>query len=170
MVAPGYSTPDREALSGCWGYALPSHHQAEEEELGYYFANLYLRETLPVATLHLVALTAFLLEYYNLVSFHVVEDLGLDHCASHRRSAHGNRVVMIHEEHLVKLHRIAYSASHLQEAARDGMTVAEVMPYGSTLLTVEDVMEGVSEMVHEVQIEATFPDGTKLVTVHNPIR
>ena len=65
---------------------------------------------------------------------------------------------------------IAYSASHLQEAARNGMTVAEVMQYGSTLLTVEDVMEGVSEMVHEVQIEATFPDGTKLVTVHNPIR
>ena len=60
--------------------------------------------------------------------------------------------------------------SHLQEAARDGMSVAEVMQYGATLLTVEDVMEGVAEMVHEVQIEATFPDGTKLVTVHNPIR
>ncbi len=44
------------------------------------------------------------------------------------------------------------------------------MQYGSTLLTVDDVMEGVAEMVHEVQIEATFPDGTKLVTVHNPIR
>lgn len=65
---------------------------------------------------------------------------------------------------------IAYIASHLQEAARDGMSVAEVMQYGATLLTVEDVMEGVAEMVHEVQIEATFPDGTKLVTVHNPIR
>lgn len=65
---------------------------------------------------------------------------------------------------------IAYIASHLQEAARDGMTVAEVMQYGATLLTVSDVMEGVAEMVHEVQIEATFPDGTKLVTVHNPIR
>ena len=65
---------------------------------------------------------------------------------------------------------IAYIASHLQEAARDGMRVAEVMQYGATLLTVEDVMEGVAEMVHEVQIEATFPDGTKLVTVHNPIR
>ncbi|EGT74748.1 putative urease, alpha/gamma subunit [Haemophilus haemolyticus M19107] len=50
------------------------------------------------------------------------------------------------------------------------MSVAEVMQYGATLLTVEDVMEGVAEMVHEVQIEATFPDGTKLVTVHNPIR
>ena len=65
---------------------------------------------------------------------------------------------------------IAYIASHLQETARDGMSVAEVMQYGSTLLTVDDVMEGVAEMVHEVQIEATFPDGTKLVTVHNPIR
>ncbi|OOF85925.1 urease subunit gamma [Rodentibacter ratti] len=65
---------------------------------------------------------------------------------------------------------IAYIASHLQEAARDGMTVAEVMEYGATLLTVDDVMEGIPEMVHEVQIEATFPDGTKLVTVHNPIR
>ena len=62
---------------------------------------------------------------------------------------------------------IAYIASHLQEAARDGMSVAEVMQYGATLLS---VMEGVPEMVHEVQIEATFPDGTKLVTVHNPIR
>lgn len=61
---------------------------------------------------------------------------------------------------------IAYIASHLQEAARDGMSVAEVMQYGATLLTVDDVMEGVAEMVHEVQIEATFPDGTKLVTVH----
>ena len=50
------------------------------------------------------------------------------------------------------------------------MSVAEGMQYGSTLLTVDDVMEGVAEMVHEVQIEATFPDGTKLVTVHNPIR
>ncbi len=65
---------------------------------------------------------------------------------------------------------IAYIASHLQEAARDGMSVAEVMQYGATLLNVKDVMEGVSDMVHEVQIEATFPDGTKLVTVHNPIR
>ncbi|WGE75156.1 urease subunit gamma [Actinobacillus equuli] len=65
---------------------------------------------------------------------------------------------------------IAYIADHLQEAARDGMSVAEVMQYGATLLTVDDVMEGIAEMVHEVQIEATFPDGTKLVTVHNPIR
>jgi urease subunit gamma len=56
------------------------------------------------------------------------------------------------------------------EAARDGRTVADLMQYGATLLTREDVMEGVPEMIHDVQIEATFPDGTKLVTVHNPIR
>lgn len=65
---------------------------------------------------------------------------------------------------------IAYISSQLQEAARDGMSVAELMQYGATLLTTTDVMEGVAEMVHEVQIEATFPDGTKLVTVHQPIR
>lgn len=65
---------------------------------------------------------------------------------------------------------IAYISSQLQEAARDGMSVAELMQYGATLLTSADVMEGVAEMVNEVQIEATFPDGTKLVTVHQPIR
>ncbi|WP_301098189.1 urease subunit gamma [Otariodibacter sp.] len=65
---------------------------------------------------------------------------------------------------------IAYIASHLHEAARDGMTVAEVMQYGAKLLSVDDVMPGVAEMIPEVQIEATFPDGTKLVTVHHPIR
>lgn len=65
---------------------------------------------------------------------------------------------------------IAYISSHLQEAARDGMSVAELMDYGASLLGIDDVMEGVADMVHEVQIEATFPDGTKLVTVHQPIR
>jgi urease subunit gamma len=55
------------------------------------------------------------------------------------------------------------------EGARDGKSVAELMSYGATLLGRDDVMEGVAEMIHEVQIEATFPDGTKLVTVHNPI-
>lgn len=64
---------------------------------------------------------------------------------------------------------IAYISSQLQEAARDGMSVAELMRYGATLLTTADVMEGVADMVDEVQIEATFPDGTKLVTVHQPI-
>ncbi len=65
---------------------------------------------------------------------------------------------------------VAYISAAILEGARDGRTVADLMSYGATLLRREDVMEGVSEMVHEVQVEATFPDGTKLVTVHNPIR
>lgn len=65
---------------------------------------------------------------------------------------------------------IAYISSELMECARDGKSVAELMQYGATLLTREDVMAGIPEMIHDVQIEATFPDGTKLVTVHNPIR
>lgn len=64
---------------------------------------------------------------------------------------------------------IAYISSAILEGARAGKSVAELMEYGRTLLSQEDVMEGVAEMVHEVQVEATFPDGTKLVTVHNPI-
>jgi urease gamma subunit len=55
------------------------------------------------------------------------------------------------------------------EGARDGQTVAELMAYGRTLLSRDDVMEGIAEMLHDVQVEATFPDGTKLVTVHEPI-
>ena len=65
---------------------------------------------------------------------------------------------------------IALISSRLQEAARDGKSVAELMQYGTTILTHDDVMEGISAMIHEVQIEATFPDGTKLVTVHDPIK
>ncbi|MFZ5641924.1 MAG: urease subunit gamma [Bacillota bacterium] len=65
---------------------------------------------------------------------------------------------------------VALISSAIQEGARDGRTVAELMQYGAQILTREDVMEGVSEMIHEIQVEATFPDGTKLVTVHNPIR
>jgi urease subunit gamma len=65
---------------------------------------------------------------------------------------------------------IALISSQLQEAARDGKSVAELMSFGATILSCEDVMEGVAEMIEEIQIEATFPDGTKLVTVHNPIR
>lgn len=65
---------------------------------------------------------------------------------------------------------IALISSRLQEAARDGKTVAELMQYGTTILGRSDVMEGIAEMIHEVQIEATFPDGTKLVTVHDPIK
>lgn len=65
---------------------------------------------------------------------------------------------------------IAYISSELMEGARDGRTVADLMQFGATLLTREDVMEGIPEMISDVQIEATFPDGTKLVTVQNPIR
>ena len=64
---------------------------------------------------------------------------------------------------------IALISSRLQEAARDGKSVAELMQYGTAILTREDVMDGIAEMIHEIQIEATFPDGTKLVTVHSPI-
>jgi urease subunit gamma len=65
---------------------------------------------------------------------------------------------------------IALISSRLQEAARDGQSVAQLMQFGATILMREDVMEGIPEMIHDIQIEATFPDGTKLVTVHNPIR
>jgi urease subunit gamma len=65
---------------------------------------------------------------------------------------------------------IALISSQLQEAARDGRSVAELMHFGTTILTRNDVMEGVPEMIHDIQIEATFPDGTKLVTVHDPVR
>lgn len=64
---------------------------------------------------------------------------------------------------------IALISFEIIEGARDGRTVAELMDYGRTLLTVDDVMDGIPEMIHDVQVEATFPDGTKLVTVHNPI-
>ena len=65
---------------------------------------------------------------------------------------------------------VALITSEILEGARDGRTVAELMSFGTTILKREDVMEGVPEMIHEVQVEATFPDGTKLVTVHNPVR
>ncbi|BAS06711.1 urease subunit gamma [Arthrobacter sp. Hiyo4] len=65
---------------------------------------------------------------------------------------------------------IAILTYELVEGARDGRRVADLMSYGTTILTKEDVMEGVADMIHDVQVEATFPDGTKLVTVHNPIR
>jgi urease gamma subunit len=64
---------------------------------------------------------------------------------------------------------VALIAAAIMEGARDGRTVAELMAYGRTLLTRDAVMDGVAEMVDEVQVEATFPDGTKLVTVHTPI-
>jgi urease subunit gamma len=65
---------------------------------------------------------------------------------------------------------IAIITYEILEGARDGKSVAELMSYGTTVLKRGDVMEGVPEMIHEVQVEGTFPDGTKLVTVHNPIR
>lgn len=65
---------------------------------------------------------------------------------------------------------IAIITYEIFEGARDGRSVAELMSFGTTILKKADVMEGVAEMIHEVQAEATFPDGTKLVTVHNPIR
>jgi urease subunit gamma len=65
---------------------------------------------------------------------------------------------------------VAIVTYEIIEGARDGKSVAELMSYGTTILKRADVMEGVAEMIHEVQVEATFPDGTKLVTVHHPIR
>ncbi|TVY08562.1 urease subunit gamma [Paenibacillus cremeus] len=65
---------------------------------------------------------------------------------------------------------VALITSEIMEGARDGMTVSQLMQFGTTVLKAEQVMEGVPEMIHEVQVEATFPDGTKLVTVHQPIR
>ena len=64
---------------------------------------------------------------------------------------------------------VAYISAAILEGAREGKTVAELMSYGTTLLNIDDVMEGIADMIPDVQVEATFPDGTKLVTVHNPI-
>ena len=65
---------------------------------------------------------------------------------------------------------IALISDYVLEGARDGKTVAELMRDGATVLRVDQVMSGIPEMIHEIQVEATFPDGTKLVTVHQPIR
>jgi urease subunit gamma len=64
---------------------------------------------------------------------------------------------------------VALISAAIMEGARDGKSVAELMSYGTTILARADVMEGVADMIHDVQVEATFPDGTKLVTVHSPI-
>jgi len=64
---------------------------------------------------------------------------------------------------------MALISAEIMEGAREGKTVAELMGYGKTILSADDVMDGVAELIHEVQVEATFPDGTKLVTVHEPI-
>jgi urease subunit gamma len=78
-----------------------------------------------------------------------------------KRRARG--VILNHPE------AVALITAHILEGARDGRTVAELMSSGREVLTREEVMEGVPEMIHDVQVEATFPDGTKLVTVHQPI-
>ena len=65
---------------------------------------------------------------------------------------------------------VALITYEVMEGARDGKSVVDLMSYGSTILKKEEVMDGISEMIDEVQVEATFPDGTKLVTVHHPIR
>ncbi|KXW56936.1 urease subunit gamma [Ferrovum sp. PN-J185] len=65
---------------------------------------------------------------------------------------------------------IAYLSAAIMEGAREGRTVSDLMSYGTTLLTREQVMDGIPELIPDVQVEATFPDGTKLVTVHQPIR
>ena len=65
---------------------------------------------------------------------------------------------------------IALITAEIFEGARDGKSVAELMSYGTTLVKRDEVMEGIAEMIHDIQVEATFPDGTKLVTVHNPVR
>jgi len=65
---------------------------------------------------------------------------------------------------------IALISDYVVEGARDGRSVADLMRDGASVLTREDVMDGIAEMIHDIQVEATFPDGTKLVTVHNPIR
>ncbi len=65
---------------------------------------------------------------------------------------------------------VAIITAEIMEAARDGRTVADIMVWGTTILSRADVMDGIADMIHDVQVEATFPDGTKLVTVHDPIQ
>ena len=65
---------------------------------------------------------------------------------------------------------VAILTAEVMEAARDGKTVSEIMSFGGGILSRNQVMDGVAEMIHEVQVEATFPDGTKLVTIHDPIK
>ena len=87
------------------------------------------------------------------------------HCAGELAKDRKNRGIK-----LSFVESIALISSELLELAREGKSVPDLMSLGAKILTKEDVMEGVAEVLHEVQIEATFPDGTKLVTVHNPIQ
>ncbi len=87
------------------------------------------------------------------------------HCAGNlAKERKGRGLKLNHPE------SVALLCSELLEMARDGKKVTELMELGTKILTTDDVMDGVAEMIHDVQIEATFPDGTKLVTVHNPIQ
>ena len=98
-----------------------------------------------------------------LLSPHEQERLMLSYAADLARRRRERGLRLNHPE------SVAVIASHLLEGARDGRTVAELMASGREVLSREDVMDGVPEMLDDVQVEATFPDGTKLVTVHHPI-
>ncbi|MFE3188279.1 urease subunit gamma [Nocardia sp. NPDC059240] len=97
------------------------------------------------------------------LSPHEQERLLLSYAAELARRRQARGLKLNHPE------AIAIISDHVLEGARDGRTVAELMASGRTVLTRDDVMDGIPEMIHDVQIEATFPDGTKLVTVHHPI-
>ncbi|TCJ95290.1 urease subunit gamma [Nocardia alba] len=97
------------------------------------------------------------------LSPHEQERLLLSYAAELARRRQARGLKLNHPE------SIAMITDHVLEGARDGRTVAELMSSGRSVLTREDVMDGVPEMIHDVQVEATFPDGTKLVTVHHPI-
>ncbi|MET7772195.1 MULTISPECIES: urease subunit gamma [Nocardia] len=97
------------------------------------------------------------------LSPHEQERLLLSYAAELARRRQARGLKLNHPE------AVALITDHVLEGARDGRSVAELMSSGRTVLTRSDVMEGVPEMIHDVQVEATFPDGTKLVTVHHPI-
>lgn len=97
------------------------------------------------------------------LSPHEQERLLLSYAAELARRRQARGLELNHPE------AVALISDHVLEGARDGRSVAELMSSGRTVLTRADVMEGVPEMIHDVQVEATFPDGTKLVTVHHPI-
>ncbi|WP_280262460.1 urease subunit gamma [Nocardia wallacei] len=97
------------------------------------------------------------------LSPHEQERLMLSYAAELARRRQQRGLKLNHPE------AVAVITDHVLEGARDGRTVAELMASGRTVLSRDDVMDGVPEMIHDVQVEATFPDGTKLVTVHHPI-
>jgi urease subunit gamma len=97
------------------------------------------------------------------LSPHEQERLLLSYAAELARRRQARGLKLNHPE------AVALITDHVLEGARDGRTVAELMSSGRSVLTRDDVMSGVPEMIHDVQVEATFPDGTKLVTVHHPI-